>query len=157
MLRLLKKHWTVLCVGVVVFRIRFLLRVRSLPRVLVGLSPISVTGPRNDSVMDDVTYCVDRWLQVVPSKRKGNCFPRSLALYWFARRMGYPVQFHCGVRMGYLNLEGYAWLTWNGEPFQEVTRQWETYTITYSYPPDAALTGAGVESASLKTSLSLPL
>ena len=33
-----------------------------------------------------------------PITRKGNCFPRSVAIYWFARRRGYPVHFHCGVR-----------------------------------------------------------
>lgn len=156
MLRLVKKYWTVLCVGVVVFRIRLLLRVGSLPRVLVALSPISVTGAGNDSVMDDVTYYVDRWLQVVPYNRKGNCFPRSPALYWFARRIGYPVQFHCGVRMGYVHLEGHAWLTWNGDPFRELTRKWETYTITYSYPPDAALAETRTEAAPLKSSMSAP-
>jgi hypothetical protein len=157
MLRLVKKYWAVFCVGLVVFRVRLLLRVWSLPRVLVALSPARVTGARNDSVMDDVTYYVDCWFQVAPYNRKGNSFPRSLALYWFARRMGYPVQFHCGVRMGYLHMEGHAWLTWNGEPFREMTRQWEMYTITYSYPPDTALAGTRTEAVLLKSNMSPPL
>lgn len=152
----MKKYWAVLCVGVVLFWIRLMLRVWRLPRVLVALTPGSVTAARNDSVMDDLTYSVDRWLHVVPSKRRGNSFPRSLALYWYACHMGYPVQFHCGVRMGYLHLEDYAWLTWNGEPFHELTGQWETYTLAYSYPPDAASAGAPIESSSFKTRVSSP-
>jgi len=145
MFRLLKKYWTVLLVGLVLFQIRLLLRMRDLPHVLVWLSPARVTGERDDSEMGDLTYYVDRWLQIVPSSRKGNSFPRSLALYWFARRLGYPVQFHCGIRMQHIHLEWHAWLTWNGAPFREVDQQWETYTITYSHPPDAALPGAREE------------
>jgi hypothetical protein len=152
MLRLAKKYWTVLRVGLVVFRIRLLLRVWSLPRVLVALSPARVTDERDDSVMDDVSYYVDRWLQVVPSKRKGNCFPRSLTLYYFAWRSGYPVQFHCGVRMGYLNLEGYAWLTLNGEPFYELTQQWKNFTVTYSCPPEVTQGEARLDTTSSDSS-----
>ena len=136
MLRLVKKHWTVLCVGLVVFRIRLLLRVWSLPRVLVALSPARVTQARNDSVMDDVTYYVDRWLQLFPYNEKGNCFPRSLALYWFARRSGYPVLFHCGVRKEVSNLDGHAWLTLDRQPFHETGQQWQCFTVTFSYPSD---------------------
>ncbi|MBU6481147.1 MAG: lasso peptide biosynthesis B2 protein [Nitrospirae bacterium] len=141
MLRLVKKHWTVLCVGLVVFRIRLLLRVWSLPRVLVALSPARVTQARNDSVMDDVTYYVDRWLQLFPYNEKGNCFPRSLALYWFARRSGYPVLFHCGVRKEVSNLDGHAWLTLDRQPFHETGQQWQCFTVTFSYPSDPVAGG----------------
>ena len=152
MLRLVRKYWTVLRVGLVVFRIRLLLRMWSLPRVLATLSPARVTGERDDSVMDDVIYYVDRWLQMVPYNRKGNCFPRSLAVYYFAWRSGYPVQFHCGVRMGYLSLEGHAWLTLSGEPFYELTQQWKNFTVTYSCPPDAAQGETKLETASSDSS-----
>ena len=141
MLRLVKKYGTVLRVGLVVFRIRLLLRVRSLPRVLAALSPERVTGERDDSVMDDVTYYVDRWLQIVPYNRKGNCFPRSLALYYFARRSGYPVFFHCGVRKEVSNLDGHAWLTLDRQPFHETGQQWQCFTVTFSYPSDTAAGG----------------
>jgi hypothetical protein len=141
MLRLVKKYWTVLRVGLVVLRIRLLLRVWSLPRVLAALSPARVTGERDDSVMDDVTYYVDRWLQLFPYNEKGNCFPRSLALYWFARRSGYPVLFHCGVRKEVSNLDGHAWLTLDRQPFHETGQQWQCFTITFSYPSDPAVGG----------------
>jgi len=138
MVRLVRKYWTVLCVGLVVFRIRLLLRFMSLPRVLNKLTPEHLKGEPDVASLDRLNYYIDRWLQVVPYNRKGNCFPRSLALYWYAWRHGYPVQFHCGVRMGYVKLEGHAWLTLHGEAFRELTQQWKTYTVTYSYPPDTA-------------------
>ena len=39
---------------------------------------------------EDLVYYVDRWLQLFPYNAKGNCFPRSLALYWFATTIGLP-------------------------------------------------------------------
>jgi len=39
--------------------------------VLMALSPARVTEARDDSVMDDVTYYVDRWLQLFPYNKKG--------------------------------------------------------------------------------------
>jgi hypothetical protein len=141
MLRLVKKYWTVLRVGLVVLRIRLLLRVWSLPHVLAASSPACVTGERDDSVMDDVTYYVDRWLQLFPYNKKGNCFPRSLALYWFARRSGYPVLFHCGVRKEVSNLDGHAWLTLDRQSFHETGQHWQCFTVTFSYPSDPAAGG----------------
>ena len=98
MTRFVKKYWTVLRVGLVVSWIRFSLRRKSLPLVLDRLSPRSMTGRPDEAVMGDLVYYVDRWLILFPYSEKGNCFPRSLALYWFAWRSGYPVLFHCGVR-----------------------------------------------------------
>ena len=117
MTRFVKKYWTVLRVGLVVLWVRLLLRGKSLPLVLDRLSPRSMTGRPDEAVMGDLVYYVDRWLQLFPYNKKGNCFPRSLALYWFARRLGYPVLFHCGVRKEVSNLDGHAWLSWTASLF----------------------------------------
>lgn len=136
MIRRMKKYWTVLGAGLVVLRVRFLLRMKSLPVVLDRLSPRSMTGEPDQAVMEDVVYYVDRWLQLFPYNEKGNCFPRSLTLYWFARRLGYPVFFHCGVRKEVSNLDGHAWLTLDHQPFYETGQQSQRFTVTFSYPPD---------------------
>lgn len=141
MIRLVKKYSTVLRVGLVVLRVRFLLRVKSLPLVLERLNSRSMTGRPDEAVMGDLVYYVDRWLQQFPYNEKGNCFPRSLALYWFARRLGYPVLFHCGVRKEVSNLEGHAWLTLDRQPFHERGQYWQRFTVTFSYPPDPAAGG----------------
>jgi len=141
MIRLVKKYWTVLRVGLVVLWVRLLLRVKSLPLVLDRLNPRSMTGRLDEAVMGDLVYYVDRWLQLFPYNEKGNCFPRSLALYWFARRLGYPVLFHCGVRKEVSNLDGHAWLTLDRQPFHETGQHWQRFTVTFSYPPDPAAGG----------------
>ena len=138
MIRLAKKYWTVFRVGLVVMWVRFLLQVKSLPLVLDRLDARSMTGRIDEAVMEDLVYYVDRWLQLFPYNEKGNCFPRSLALYWFARRLGYPVLFHCGVRKDVSNLEGHAWLTLDRQPFHETGQHWQCFTVTFSYPPDPA-------------------
>ena len=141
MIRVAKKYWTVLGVGLVVLLVRFLLRVKSLPLVLDRLNPRSMTGRPDEAVMGDLVYYVDRWLQLCPYNKKGNCFPRSLAVYWFARRLGYPVLFHCGVRKEASNLDGHAWITLDRQPFHETGQQWQRFTVTFSYPPDPAASG----------------
>jgi hypothetical protein len=141
MIRFVKKYWTVLRAGLVVSWIRLLLRRKSLPLVLDRLSSRSMTGRPDEAVMGDLAYYLDRWLTLFPYNKKGNCFPRSLALYWFARRLGYPAFFHCGVRKEVSNLDGHAWLTLNRQPFHEAGQHWQRFTVTFSYPPDPAAGG----------------
>lgn len=140
-IRFTKKYWTVLRVGAVVLYIRFLLRVKSLPLVLDRLSRRPRTQGPDDREMEKLAYYVDRWLHVFPYNVKGNCFPRSLAVYWFARRMGYPVHFQCGVRKDASHLDGHAWLTLNRVPFHEPSQHWQRFTVTFLYPPDSVTNG----------------
>jgi hypothetical protein len=147
MIRFVQKYWTVLRAGLVVSWIRLLLRWKSLPLVLDRLSPRSMTGRPDEAVMADLVYYVDRWLQLFPYNKKGNCFPRSLALYWFARQLGYPVLFQCGLRKEDLNSDGHAWLTLDRQPFHETGQQWQCFTVFFSYPPDPA---AGTQDSAIR-------
>ena len=136
MIRLVKKYLTVLRAGLVVSWIRLLLRVKSLPLVLDRLNPRLMTEKPDEAMMEDLVYDVDRWLKLFPYNKKGNCFPRSLALYWFARRLGYPVCFHCGIKKTSrisMVMRGSCWIT---SPFTR-DQQWQRYTVTFSYPSDA--------------------
>jgi hypothetical protein len=117
--------------------IRLLLRLTSLPVVLAILSSGSAMRPSDEAEMKRVAYYVDRWLRLFPYNQKGNCFPRSLALYRLARRRGFPVRFHCGVRKDISGLEGHAWLTLESQTFHEPGALWRDFTITFSYPPDS--------------------
>ncbi len=130
------KYWNVLRTGLVVLWVRLLLRLTSLPGVLAQLSPDSKTGNSDEAEMKRLAYYVDRWLQLFPYNQKGNCFPRSLALYRLARRHGYLVRFHCGVRKDVSGLEGHAWLTLETQAFHEPGTLWRDFTTTFSYPPD---------------------
>ncbi|HEY6262812.1 MAG TPA: lasso peptide biosynthesis B2 protein [Nitrospiraceae bacterium] len=144
MIRLAKKYLTVLRAGLVVSWIRLLLRVKSLPLVLDRLNPRSMTEKPDEAMMEDLVYDVDRWLKLFPYNKKGNCFPRSLSLYWFARRLGYPVCFHCGVKKDVSNLDGHAWLMLDHQPFHETDQQWQRFTVTFSYPSDATARDVGL-------------
>jgi hypothetical protein len=122
--------------------VRVLLRLMSLPQVLGALDSKSATGEPAGESMDDLVYYVDRWLQLFPYNSKGNCFPRSVALYRIARDLGYPVRFYCGVKKDTSFLSGHAWLILDGDPFHELSRQWQYFTVTFSYPPDPTLDNA---------------
>ncbi|HMS85001.1 MAG TPA: lasso peptide biosynthesis B2 protein [Nitrospira sp.] len=129
------KYLAVLRTALLVLWVRLLLRLTSLPLVLGQLSLGSKMGNPDEAEMKKLAYYVDRWLQLFPYNQKGNCFPRSLALYRLARRRGYPVQFHCGVRKGFSGLEGHAWLTLESQTFHEPGTFWQDFTTTFSYPP----------------------
>lgn len=136
MVRFVEKYWIVLRVALVVSCIRLMLRIKRLPEVLDRLHPRSARRKPDDDVFRDLVYYLDRWLQLFPYNAKGNCFPRSLALYWFARRSGYPVSFRCGVRKEGAGLDGHAWLILDRQPFHEPGQHWQHFAVTYSFPPE---------------------
>lgn len=92
------------------------------------------SSPENEFIQDVNYYCF-RMFRMFPANPKGNCLPRSLILYWFARQCGFPVRFHCGVRWMNESLDGHAWLTLNDVPFLEPKNlEEEGYHETYSFP-----------------------
>ena len=133
---LVRKYWTILRVGVVLLQIRIALRFQTLPNVLDQVRPLSTQAKPDDAEMRILAYYVDRWLRLFPYNTRGNCFPRALALYRFARQLGYPVRFHCGVRREAGGLDGHAWVTLDLEAFHEPGTHWQYFTVTFSYPHD---------------------
>ncbi len=119
--------------GVVVVGVRIASRLTSLRRLL-GWLLCEMSGDPDERTMEDVAYYVDRWLALFPYNLKGNCFPRALALFFFARRAGLPVQFKCGVMMLNQQLEGHAWLVLDGHVFLEPSSYWQSFTVTLSFP-----------------------
>lgn len=147
MRRLVRKYWTIISVGLLVLRVRVLLRFLSLPHALGLLEPKAGRSNPIGIPLDDLIYYVDRWLLLFPYNAKGNCFPRSVTLYRYARRAGFPVRLHCGVRKSHGILDGHAWLTLDGSPFHELSRQWQHFTVTFSYPAELPSTMAREQSA----------
>lgn len=138
MIAFVTKYWTVFRVGYVVLSVRLLLRLSNLPQILQRLSPRTVAGKPDEAVMKALVGYVDYWLKLFPYNEKGNCFPRSLALYRCARQLGYPVVFHCGVRRDASRLDGHAWLTLGSRAFYEPGSHWQCFTVTFSYPSEPA-------------------
>ena len=79
----------------------------------------------------------DRFLGMFPANPRGNCLPRSLMLFRLARLQwlsrGYSI---VGVRRSDTELDGHAWLSLDGHPFLEHTRQHEHMAKTVTFPAE---------------------
>lgn len=134
---IIRKYWLISQTLAVLLAVRVGASLVVLPRLLRWLHAEPAPNQWDFDRLRDLAYYVDRWLGIFPANPKGNCFPRSLALFWFARRCGFPARFICGVRRGSDGLDGHAWVMCEGRALLEPTSQWKTHTITYSYPdPD---------------------
>lgn len=138
----LRKYWRLTQVASLMIGMRMALFFIKLPRMLAWLSRPTIPKQQNFELLQDANYYSFRYFNWFPVNPKGNCLPRSLILYWFARRCGYPVRFHCGIRWLGEALDGHAWLSLNETPFLEAKNPLteEGYNITYSYP-DLPITG----------------
>ena len=133
---LVKKCFRALHIMILMVFIRLGLRWLTLPKLLHLLQSSNFSASEDLLELQQVAYYADRLLKLFPYNAKGNCLPRSLILYVYAPRYGYRVKFHCGVRKSETGLDGHAWLTSNGQPFLESTRQIEGMVETFSYPHD---------------------
>lgn len=122
--------------------LRFLLRWVTLPRILNWLTPKMVSTTLNPDAMAITAQYARGILRRFPSNPRGSCLVRSLTLYHFGRRFGYPVHFHCGVHRADGEFKGHAWLSVNREPFWEGGDPFGTHTVTYTYPADGEGKGA---------------
>ena len=133
-MRRVKQYWLISQVVVRLSLVRILMVCVPLPLLLKGLNVIRIARRKDWGRMQTVAYYVDRFLTIFPANERGNCLPRSLVLYGFAKQYGFAVQFHCGVQWIGLKLSGHAWLSLDGDAFLEPTQQWKQFQITYSYP-----------------------
>ncbi len=129
-----RKYRLVLSTGLILCVVRVALRLVSLKRVLHSLAYSPVAGCARAQGIEDVAYYLDRWLSIFPYHPKGNCFPRALALFFYARRAGLPVQFTCGVMRHDQRLEGHAWLMLKDHDFLEPSSYWKDFTVTLTFP-----------------------
>ena len=133
--RTAKEMYLLIWVFGVIISIRLLLRALGLATLLRWLSPSRHCVRINADMLDKIARYTDGVLWRLSVSAKGNCLPRSLALYYFAKRCGFPVCLHCGVRRMENALEGHAWLTLLQQPFLERGNPESYYTVTFSFPP----------------------
>jgi len=114
--------------------LRLLLSCVTLQKILDWLTP-SRHQPRSDSPhFSQVVRYTDALVRRIPLLGGSKCLLRALALYYFATRGGFPVQLHCGVRRTGRELEGHAWLSFDGQPFFEKDKPDRIFTTTFSFP-----------------------
>lgn len=112
------------------------IRRKSLPNLLQGIDSGVSRGPRDEAVMVRTVKIVDLLLSYRPLLRYGKCFLRSLTLFKYLRRQGWPVSIYFGVRKSdeeETQLTGHSWLALEDQPFLEA-ESIENYAITYVYP-----------------------
>ena len=131
----IRTYWRLGQVAILMALVRLALILVKLPRILAWLSISRISQTQDFEFIQDVNYYSFLMFRWYPANPKGNCLPRSLILLHFARRCGFPVQFHCGVRWVNEALDGHAWLTLNKVPFLEPKNiEEEGYQETYSFP-----------------------
>ncbi len=124
----------------------------SLPDLLSRIDPGAVQGPRDRLRLEKTVRFIESLLKYSFFRRYGYCLLRSLILFKFLRRQGWPVTIHFGVRKtgdeagtvpdkrvratpaAQIGITGHSWLMLNGKPFLEAESGEGAFTETYSYP-----------------------
>jgi hypothetical protein len=71
------------------------------------------------------------------------CLRQSLVLYHVLTYLGFPVEFHLGVRKQGEELIAHSWVTMQGEPLADTARS-GVFKVVYSYPYNT-LSSGGIE------------
>ncbi|MEK6536488.1 MAG: lasso peptide biosynthesis B2 protein [Actinomycetota bacterium] len=127
-----------------------LIRRKSLPELLKNLDP--GVGPRrgDHELLVKTAGFTDSLLRYHVFQRYGKCLLRSLLLFRFLRRQGWPVEIHFGVRKigeagidsindtkydvsSHMGITGHSWLVLAGEPFLEEESRRGSFATTYTY------------------------
>lgn len=119
----------------------------SLLDLLNRMDPGVGTGHQDRSKLEKTVGFVDSLLKYRVFRRYGKCLLRSLLLFRFLRRQGWPVEIHFGVRRtaaeppadidpipNSLGITGHSWLVLNGEPFLEAESHQKNFATTFFYP-----------------------
>jgi len=99
------------------------------------LTPSQLPPNRDLVEVQRVVRHVDGLLRRAPWLLYGPCLLRSLTLYYFCTRLGYPVRINFGVRErpdGQLDAHG--WLGLDDNSFMEPGAPEETYTLIWRLP-----------------------
>ena len=126
--------WLLVRVVGLVALLRVLLPRIQLIRLLSCLTPKRVPSITRHALLEKAVYYTDALLWRFHFPLPGNCLPRSLILYYFATRLGFAVQFCCGVQRNGETLRGHAWLTRQGEAFLENGNPEKQFVVTFSFP-----------------------
>lgn len=123
----------------------------SLLDLLNQMDPGIGTGHQDRAKLGKTVGFVDSLLKYRVFRRYGHCLLRSLLLFRFLRRQGWPVEIHFGVRRtdgessdespaapasmpANLGITGHSWLVLEGQPFLETEAQEGAYAETYHFP-----------------------
>ncbi len=107
------------------------------PGTMPGAPIIATARIRDPHRLQKTVGFVDTLIRYRIFQRYGKCLLRSLILFRFLRRQGWPVEIHFGVRKTaecMPDITGHSWLVLDGEPFLEDVSQKNSFVTTYTYP-----------------------
>lgn len=132
--RTLAETWLFVWVFGLVAVLRVVLPHVQVAKLLTWLAPRRVPTIARPELLDKAVVYTDAFLWRFHFPLPGNCLPRSLVLYYLATRLGFAVQFCCGVQRSGESLKGHAWLTQDGKTFLEEGNPETQFIITFSFP-----------------------
>src|SRR5215210_4919159 len=106
-------------VAALLLAVPILLRVASVQQVVALLTPRHSGERRPWREVERVRRATDRLNRQRVLRAYGPCLRRSLTLYYFLSRLGYPVRVALGADVRSGSLVAHAWLTLEGEPVLE--------------------------------------
>jgi len=140
----IKELWLLVQVFGLLTALRLLLPHVQIQTLLRWLALSRIPPVADPDRLETVRRYTEALLWRIPFPSPGKCLPRSLTLYYFAARYGFPVQVHCGVRRMGERLQGHAWLSLYGRPFLEEDNPGHSYAVIFSFPsPERAGAVAG--------------
>lgn len=127
--------WLTLRICAVLVAVSALLPFVKVKDLLRRLSP-SVMPPRQElAKVQAVVRHLDGVLRRAPTLPFGYCLLRSLTLYYFCTRLGYPVRVSFGTRLrAEGGLDAHGWLVLDGSPFMERGDPHGSYATVWCLP-----------------------
>lgn len=104
----------------------------SLPELLQRFDAKPTAVPVTDAQVDRLVRLTNALVCRIYGRKR--CLPRSLILFRFLRRWGYPVSLHIGMTRKNGDVRGHAWLESRGHPFAEQADPRDAYKTLYAYP-----------------------
>jgi len=98
------------------------------------LTPASMPPAHDLAGVVVVVRHVDGVLRRLPTLPHGRCLVRSLILYYFCTRLGYPVQISFGICRRRDGVDGHGWLVLDDRPFMEPGRPEKTFLPVWRLP-----------------------
>ena len=128
----LKRAWVLLCIGGLLTRFVMLRRMCSLPSLVHWFDAKPAAETEDLQQIGWVVQFTDALLRRVYGS--DYCIPRSLVIFRFMKRGGYPVRLHIGMARIEGKVCGHAWVDLQGQPFAERTDPHAVFKSLYTYP-----------------------
>ena len=129
--------WLLIRMACVASVLPLFIRALSLPRLVRLFDPGSVPSGEPPPDPRPIVDLADGLLRREIGPFHTNCVNRSLLLFYFLGRAGYPTVIFFGISHQDEGLAGHCWLEHRGDPLAEGDDPRKAFEITYRYPDES--------------------